>query len=259
MKAKNIKYTTEGKKVVVLGSLNSQESIVQEIFLIDGKEIPSGENFVVKSLHDAPAISWKEKNLKEIEARYDTDKKNYENEIDNLRKRYRNECNLLREKLNYVGLAFKKADKKNFELFVNYICGKITHVVINQWSEPQLITFEEFHQQYEDKLRLISLYGKDDGTFSYAIGDYNDYSGGHKHFSPFTNYDDAFEKFKYFVLESEIKESIIKLARTHKIKLDKDKMFKYKEKCIKENTEHIASYQKQILTCEESIKNIENI
>ena len=51
-----IKYTDDGRKVVVLGALNKQEKIVQEIFVIGEQEIPSGENFVVKSLHDAPAI-----------------------------------------------------------------------------------------------------------------------------------------------------------------------------------------------------------
>ena len=66
-----IKYTTDGKKVVVLGNLNSQEKIVQEVFVVDGSEIPSGEHFIVKSLHDATAISWKEKRLQEIEEKYD--------------------------------------------------------------------------------------------------------------------------------------------------------------------------------------------
>jgi hypothetical protein len=45
---KEIKFTADGKKVVVIGSLNSQEKIVQEIFVFDGSEIPSGEHFVVK-------------------------------------------------------------------------------------------------------------------------------------------------------------------------------------------------------------------
>ena len=62
----DIKYTNDGKKVLIVGKLNSQETIVQEIFVSAGQEIPSGENFVVKSLHDAPAESWKEKNLREL-------------------------------------------------------------------------------------------------------------------------------------------------------------------------------------------------
>ena len=43
------KYTTDNKKVIVVGKLNSQETIVQEIFISNDSEIPSGEHFVVKS------------------------------------------------------------------------------------------------------------------------------------------------------------------------------------------------------------------
>ena len=57
---REIKYTSDGKKVAVIGRLNNQEQIVQEVFVVDGSEIPSGEHFVVKSLHDVPVLSWKE-------------------------------------------------------------------------------------------------------------------------------------------------------------------------------------------------------
>src|SRR6476659_8101217 len=43
----DIKYTDDGKKVMVVGKLNAQQTIVQEIFVSAGQEIPSGENFVV--------------------------------------------------------------------------------------------------------------------------------------------------------------------------------------------------------------------
>ena len=74
------KYTTDGKKVIVVGNLNSQEKIVQEIFIVNGNEIPSGENFVAKSLHDAPAVSWKETELQKLESRYEKDKKEWDSE-----------------------------------------------------------------------------------------------------------------------------------------------------------------------------------
>jgi hypothetical protein len=64
------KYLSDGRKVVVVGKLNSQETIVQEIFCNkEGSEIPSGENFVVKSLHDSPVESWKNKEEKKLEKR----------------------------------------------------------------------------------------------------------------------------------------------------------------------------------------------
>ena len=82
MKNENIKYTTDGRKVVIIGDLNQTEKIVQEIFVTeDGAEIPSGERFVVKSLLDTPAKSWKEKNIADLEARYEKDKKYWEDKI----------------------------------------------------------------------------------------------------------------------------------------------------------------------------------
>lgn len=62
------KYTDDGKKVAVIGKLNAEQTIVQEVFVSQGQEFPSGENFVVKSLHDKPAESWKAKSLRELEA-----------------------------------------------------------------------------------------------------------------------------------------------------------------------------------------------
>lgn len=39
----DIKYTGDGKKVLVVGKLNAIQTIVQEIFVSAGQEIPSGE------------------------------------------------------------------------------------------------------------------------------------------------------------------------------------------------------------------------
>lgn len=97
-----LKFTSDGKKVVVIGSLNSQEKIVQEIFVVDGSEIPSGEHFVVKSLHDAPVISWKEQELKKLNDRYDSDKRKFESEIESLTRRHKQFSQELREKIEYA-------------------------------------------------------------------------------------------------------------------------------------------------------------
>ena len=57
------KYMSDGRKVVVIGQLNTVESIVQEIFVTEqGDEIPSGERFTTKDLHDTPEQNY-EKSL----------------------------------------------------------------------------------------------------------------------------------------------------------------------------------------------------
>ena len=64
------KYLSDGRKVVVIGNLNNKETIVQEIFISkSGDEIPGGERFVVKSLHDEPVMSYKDKQAIESEKR----------------------------------------------------------------------------------------------------------------------------------------------------------------------------------------------
>jgi hypothetical protein len=53
------KFTSDGKKVAIIGALNAKETIVLEIFVNDGTEFPAGEHFVVKTLLDVPAETYK--------------------------------------------------------------------------------------------------------------------------------------------------------------------------------------------------------
>lgn len=54
-----IKFFFDGCKVVVVGVLNNQEMIVQEVFVMQqGDEISGGECFVVKSLYDQLVELW---------------------------------------------------------------------------------------------------------------------------------------------------------------------------------------------------------
>lgn len=221
------KFTSDGKKVVVLGSLNSQEKIVQEIFVVNGSEIPSGEHFVVKSLHDAPAVSWKEKSLKDLETRYNKDVETYNKALYALEKEYRAKCNLLTERLSYVGKVLKNVNEESFETLVDYLSGNITHIVIKEYSGPKIIPFDDFNHMCEyskDRLRLLSLYGKDDGTLTYGIGQYTDISGSKSDIFMFNNYESALEKLKEIILNASISDKIIELAKEYDVKLDSEKL-----------------------------------
>ena len=255
---REIKYTTDGKKVVVIGSLNSQEKIVQEIFIIDGSEIPSGEHFVVKSLHDAPAISWKEQELVKLNERYEREKKQYESDIDKNYKAYKTKYDELSAKLQYAGAALKNVSEKSFETLVDYITGEIKWIVIEHYN-MDLIPIEQFHQMYENKLRLISLFGKDDGTFTYAVGDYYDYSGGNKKFHPFKNYNDALVKLEEILLKKGVSDINLKVANKFGIKYPKEEIIKYKEEKILHYNKNIESNLNRVREWEENIQQIKNI
>ena len=64
------KFLSDGRKVAVIGSVNSKQFIVQEIFITEsGDEIPTGESFVTGSLHDEPVKSYLDKKVEEQELR----------------------------------------------------------------------------------------------------------------------------------------------------------------------------------------------
>lgn len=196
----DIKYTTDGKKVLVVGKLNAQQSIVQEVFISNGNEIPSGENFVVTSLHDAPVESWKEKHLRELEESYDRRRKSMERESEEACKR----LSQAKEKAKLQATALfafaKNSNDSQLELLKDFLSGEITHFFIDSYK-PEIVTWEgdELYQvddwngshRIED-LRLISLYGRSDGNISWRLNQYCDGSGGCKYdISPCKSYQEA--------------------------------------------------------------------
>jgi hypothetical protein len=196
----DIKYTNDGKKVLIVGKLNSQETIVQEIFVSAGQEIPSGENFVVKSLHDAPAESWKEKSLRELEARYEKDRATLNRNIEEQSKR----LGIVREKAKIQAdtlLRFVNAsDESQLETLRLFMSGQITHLFVSGYS-PEIISWNDINAAYDidswhgrfniDGMKLVSLYGKTDGSLSYRLHQYRDDSGSSKAIYPTTSYESA--------------------------------------------------------------------
>lgn len=251
---KDFKYTSDGKKVIVIGDLNNHEKIVQEIFISNGSEIPSGEHFVVKSLHDEPIVSWKESELKKLNDRYDMERKDITYKIDKLNTEYKLKSNELRGKLNYIGSSLKNANENSFNTLVDFITGEIQWVVVDHYNYD-LLPINKFNQMYEDKLRLFSLFGKDDGTFTYAVGDYHDYSGGNKKFHPFKTYDDALSKLKELVISSDVTENNIELSEKYGFELPKDKVNSFFEKQITALNNTITSYDKTIEDWKSKIDN----
>jgi hypothetical protein len=250
------KYTTDGKKVVVIGNLNAQEKIVQEVFIVNNQEVPSGENFVVRSLHDFPAVSWQEKRIKEVEERYKKEYNQRLDEMSRLEKRHREITKEFRNKIEYIKSAIDKIKPETFDLMADYICGDIKYILVTGY-DLKIMDMAEFNESYEERLRLISFFGKDDGSFTYAIGDYYDYSGGHKKFIPFHTKEEAIAKLESILSEKDkISADDKKLAEKYGIKLDAEKLNDLKHRSIDSLTKNIKSYQESIEKWENSIKEI---
>lgn len=198
------KFTTEGKKVLVVGKLNAQQSIVQEVFISNGQEIPSGENFVVTSLHDAPVESWKEKNLRELEERYERNTKEMERDFEAARKSLTQAKD--KAKLQAAALfAFaKNSNDSQLNMLRDFVSGEITHFFVDSYG-PEILSWdgEELYQvdnwgggsRKIEELRLISLFGKSNGKLLYKIGQYSDGSGGYQYnVIPCKSYQEALAK-----------------------------------------------------------------
>lgn len=248
-----IKFTTDGKKVVVIGNLNSQEKIVQEVFIVNGVEIPSGENFVVKSLHDAPAISWKEKALKDLEENYNSLSKKYKTDIDSLIKKLRNESSVLNHQINSLCSLKKKSVKEDFKRIIDFISGKIEYVVKDNYDGVEIVPFNKAIEQREDydysKIKLCTVYGRSDGDIQFNINTYSDGSGGNVRIYPFNSYDDAY-KFACDLLITKFNDypciSVIENASKLGFELEKTKVEEYYKKYNEDIDKRINEFQEKI-------------
>lgn len=156
------KFTTDGKKVITVGKLNAQETIVQEVFVSEsGAEIPSGENFVVKSLHEEPVKSWKEKNLENLEKRYDSVRRDLENKIQEVSERIRLEQVKCAQFVKSLSVAREKTNEDLLQKVSDILAGKYTHAVIDKtYNQPKIMTLEQAlfaSDEHRGRLKALSL------------------------------------------------------------------------------------------------------
>ncbi len=193
------KYLTDGRKVVIVGQLNAAETIVQEMFVSGKNEIPSGENFVVKSLHDAPVRSWKEKELEKIEANYDSTKKRIDHDLKDIRRKFNAEkaiCGSLTKSLKdicNVGLP---------ESLLQFLRGEITHVVKPGYSSYEIMPLGELldgQDRFDRDLKLLTLFGRPSNGLEWRLNIWSDGSGGNQTVIPCTSFDHAREVLSEYI------------------------------------------------------------
>jgi len=205
-----IKYLNDGRKVVVIGEINSNESIVQEIFVTkDGDEIPSGERFTTKSLHDEPVMSYKDKRQKDLERSLDA----IEERIKQARGKEKQALSELKrtEAICSFPRAVKhRMTKESLAVLNSLLNGTIEYVVHDTFSIKPPVPFKDAISYFEgyhdnrrfDGIKLISLYGKSNGDLSYQINRYSDGSGSSSRIFPFNDWDSAIAKIKEIALAS---------------------------------------------------------
>lgn len=182
-----VKYTKDGKKVAVLGRLNSEESIVQEIFVSGDQEVPAGENFVAKGLLDQPLESWKEKTLREMDERFDRLRAEKEKKLRQVEARLADSHAKAQLRASALFQFTKNADSEHLRTLEMFMAGEITHFFVGGYHGPKIVTWEDdelfqidtfgFGTKKIEAIKLISICGASDGNLHYRVNQYSDGSG----------------------------------------------------------------------------------
>lgn len=198
------KYLSDGRKVVVIGQLNNVESIVQEVFVSDsGDQIPSGEKFTTKSLHDVPVKSWKEKKAEEYDAQYvksESRVHSIKKEIRDLESKRQSHAKIIASNLRQIN----ELEDFDVEHLSNVMARNIKWVCATGWDWQKVMSFNEFietRSSYDEGVKLISVHIKNDKTLMFKVGSYSDGSGGDK-------------EYKFFNCKEKLKEFLLKKYKT---------------------------------------------
>lgn len=202
----NYKFTSDGRKVAIVGALNAKETIVQEIFVNNGTEFPAGEHFVVKTLLDAPAETYKAKeerrvldSIKKLEDK----KKRLHEEI----KEFRFKASAATAKIKWIDGITDEEVRDVFENLKSMLCGEYTHVVfpdnieIKEWDHKLFSRNDDYNHNQFESLRLISLFGNWNKRLSlnWKVNSYQDGGGSTTNIIPCKSLEEAIEKAKEVV------------------------------------------------------------
>ena len=248
-----IKYTQDGKKVVVVGELNQKEKIVQEVFLTEnGDEIAQGDRFVERNLLDTPLKSWKETKLEQLEEKFESEKREWDSKIEKVISAKRLVYRSLSARVEWLeGVAGTSGDAqftKALGTLISFLDGSDKWVFVDDYYKWSLEKFSEdgvneIFESHErrhgdtvfDSMRLLSLHGRSDGNLAWRVNEYSDTSGTNKEVEFFKSYEDALTYLQERVnLTGTYTQGVLENAEKFNLKLDPDKLAKYKDG-IKEN------------------------
>ena len=209
------KYLSDGRKVVVIGQLNNVESIVQEVFVSDsGDQIPSGEKFTVKSLHDEPVKSWKEREAVKIDAMYDRRKdelSGIERDIRAMKNKRSSHAKIIASNLRQI----KELESLDIGILADVMARNIKWVCSTGWAWENVMSFDEFIEiksAYDDGVKLISVHARNDNTLMYKVGSYSDGSGSDSEYK-FFNCRKDLKKFLLLRYEEDTKNGYMTVAK----------------------------------------------
>lgn len=192
----SVKFTEDGKKVSVIAKIDDTQYMVQEIFIdSDGLEFPSGKTYLESQLFDKPVLTWKEKNLLELNNNYESQRNQLEEKTRRMRKEQEHEqvklCSLTRS----IRDVNKQLYADKFQTLFDFINGNIKYLVVIGFSDCRIEKFEPAisnNSQYDTEgLKLISLYGGSKGDLQWRLNQYSDTSGSSQTIIPCISHEQA--------------------------------------------------------------------
>lgn len=125
-------------------------------------------------------------------------------QIDNEQKRYKDAIQKVKLQADYfLGFA-KNSDSEQLTRLYDFLSGKITHFFLASTYEPKIFTWEDNDLYQEDfssrrirppeAMKLITLYGRSDGSLTFMLNRYSDGSGYNMSIIPCRSYDEALKE-----------------------------------------------------------------
>lgn len=271
---KIIKYTTDGQKVAVLDDLKEMGKIVQEVFITaDGEEITAGKKFIVKSLLDEPAKSWKQKELERLEQIYDGEKKNWEIKINKLRKEKEIAYAALNARVKWLRNVAKEPHQQELKDAISRIADILSnenkYVVVRDYGRYTMAPFNDeginildridrdFGRTRYDSMRLLSLFGDCSGNLEFRINTYSDGSGDDQLIMFFRDEKQATEYIQTKInAETEYTRGIIETAEAYGLRLDSNKLKVYQAKQREYIEKEISALEQRIEGYKRSLNDI---
>lgn len=180
------KFLSDGRKVTIIGQLNNTEWIVQEVFVTaQGDEIPSGERFTTKSLHDSPVETYKDRQEKKLNESIRA-LQNKETALQESIKKLERERTAYEKTFKSTEALsdslLKQIDEGAFNLLCDVMSGNVKYLIEDSSYgvyEPKLfLDALKSYDGYDTEIKLISLFGRSDGSLVYKLSQYYDGSGG---------------------------------------------------------------------------------
>jgi len=267
-----IKYTKDGKKVAVLGKLNNNQWIVQEIFVANGQEFPGGENFVESSLLDEPAKSWKAENEKKLDKRCE-EREGVLNKL-NEQIEIKLHSGYAADLINQFLEKYENIDPSELQTLFDFMSGKITHLVFGMYGGYKIVSLVDglknedvYHYTRFEGLNLVSLFGcmedgrrwpgQKDYSLNWKINQYHDGSGVWRPLYPCRSFEDAKAKIDELIADKDATDGLIETKKKYGLKNPtEEKINELRKRNIEEQTKRVEAAKNKLAEAESKLNRL---